>query len=79
MKSTGFSTLRRGRDSAAPADDLSATGLSGAESRLEMAMASTPKRKAERMIAPRLPGSRWVGMISRVWRGEIERSARPGG
>lgn len=67
MKSTGSLTLRNGRDSAAPAEALSTTGLSGAVARLEMAMASTPNRKAERMMAPRLPGSTCGGMISRVW------------
>ena len=44
-------------DSHAPADALIATGLRGALLRVEMTTASTPRKKAERRIAPRLPGS----------------------
>lgn len=51
---------RRGRDSHAPADALSATGVSGAECPEVIATASTPRKNAVRRTAPRLPGSSCV-------------------
>lgn len=74
IKSAGLSTLSKGRDSAAPAEALSVTALSGAVARLQTAMASTPMRKAERMMAPRFPGSSWIGIISPVWGSVMEQS-----
>ncbi len=56
MKFAGLLMLRRGRDSQAPADAFSATGLSGALLRLDIATASTPRKNAVRRMAPRLPG-----------------------
>lgn len=64
-----FSTLARttlslrpcssiGRNSAAPADALSATEDRGAQLRADSETAVTPRKYALLMIAPRLPGSR---------------------
>lgn len=63
MKLAGVLTLTNGSDSHAPAEALRAAGLSGALLR-DMATASTPRKNAVRMMAPRLPGSSCV-LVSR--------------
>lgn len=60
MNLKGLDTERRGRASQAPADAFRATGVSGAECPEEMATASTPRKKAVRRTAPRLPGSSYT-------------------
>lgn len=66
MKDRGCAIDIRFRFSAAPADAFRVTGLNGAQLRLEIAMASTPKKYAVRSIPPRLPGSNWT-LISLVF------------
>ena len=53
----GLLIASSGRHSDAPEEALSATGDRGALLRFAMATASTPRKKAVRMIAPRFPGS----------------------
>lgn len=57
MKFAAWETEKMGRVSHAPAEALRATGDKGAEFRVEIARASTPRKKAVRRMAPRLPGS----------------------
>ena len=59
MKILGCATVIKGKDSAAPAEALRATGEKGALW-LETATASTPRKKADRIIAPRLPESSYT-------------------
>lgn len=56
-KSLGSPTLKRGIASAAPAEALRAIWLQGAIWRVGVMMASTPRKYAERAMAPRLPSS----------------------
>lgn len=71
-------------DSQAPADALMATGLRGALLRVEMATASTPRKKAVRRIAPRLPGSSCevllveFGAGNGLWESEMRSSGGEG-
>jgi hypothetical protein len=50
-------TLKMGMASAAPAEALSAMWLQGAVWRVGVTIASTPRKYAERAVAPRLPSS----------------------
>jgi hypothetical protein len=57
--------------SIAPAEALTASEFRGAHVRVEVAMASTPRKYAERIIAPRFPGLRTSSM--RRMKGERQR------
>jgi hypothetical protein len=64
-------TANIGIASIAPADALTASEFKGAQVRVEIAMASTPRKYAERIMAPRFPGLRTSSM--RRMKGERHR------